>query len=81
MVIEGVRSAIDAGRFPVKRTVGEKVVVEADAERLIRLFTLEKALNEFLYEIDTDPSGSLCRSRVFSDCSGSRKRASTQYAC
>jgi starch synthase (maltosyl-transferring) len=30
VVIEGVRPEIDGGRFPVKRTVGEKVIVEAD---------------------------------------------------
>jgi starch synthase (maltosyl-transferring) len=30
VVIEGVRPEADGGRFPVKRTVGEKVVVEAD---------------------------------------------------
>jgi starch synthase (maltosyl-transferring) len=30
VVIEGVKPEIDAGRFPIKRTVGEKVVVEAD---------------------------------------------------
>jgi starch synthase (maltosyl-transferring) len=30
VVIEGVSPEIDAGRFPVKRVVGEKVVVEAD---------------------------------------------------
>jgi starch synthase (maltosyl-transferring) len=30
VVIEGVRPEIDGGRFPIKRTVGEKVVVEAD---------------------------------------------------
>jgi len=30
VVIEHVTPEIDAGRFPVKRTVGEKVVVEAD---------------------------------------------------
>lgn len=29
-MIEGVRPEIDSGRFPIKRTVGEKVVVEAD---------------------------------------------------
>ncbi len=29
-VIEGVQPAIDAGRFPIKRVVGESVVVEAD---------------------------------------------------
>jgi starch synthase (maltosyl-transferring) len=29
-VIENVKPEIDAGRFPVKRTVGEKVTVEAD---------------------------------------------------
>ncbi|HKI00371.1 MAG TPA: alpha-1,4-glucan--maltose-1-phosphate maltosyltransferase [Thermoanaerobaculia bacterium] len=31
VVIEGVEPEIDCGRFPVKRTVGEPVVVEADA--------------------------------------------------
>jgi starch synthase (maltosyl-transferring) len=31
VVIEGVKPEIDCGRFPVKRTVGEKVVVECDA--------------------------------------------------
>ena len=30
VVIEGVRPEIDGGRFPIKRVVGEKVVVEAD---------------------------------------------------
>ncbi len=30
VVIEGVLPQIDAGRYPIKRTVGEKVVVEAD---------------------------------------------------
>lgn len=30
IVIEGVKPEIDRGRFPIKRTVGEKVVVEAD---------------------------------------------------
>ena len=30
VVIEGIQPVIDAGRFPVKRTVGEQVVVEAD---------------------------------------------------
>src|SRR5215212_650065 len=29
-VIEGVKPEIDAGRFPIKRTTGEKVIVEAD---------------------------------------------------
>ncbi|HEX2252689.1 MAG TPA: alpha-1,4-glucan--maltose-1-phosphate maltosyltransferase [Thermoanaerobaculia bacterium] len=31
VVIEGVEPEIDCGRYPAKRTVGEKVVVEADA--------------------------------------------------
>jgi starch synthase (maltosyl-transferring) len=31
VVVEHVTPEIDAGRFPIKRTVGEKVVVEADA--------------------------------------------------
>lgn len=31
VVIEGVKPEIDAGRFPIKRVVGERVVVEADA--------------------------------------------------
>src|SRR5205823_9080903 len=30
IIIEHVKPEIDAGRFPIKRTVGEKVVVEAD---------------------------------------------------
>jgi len=30
VVIENVRPEVDAGRFPVKRSVGDKVVVEAD---------------------------------------------------
>ncbi|HZV48233.1 MAG TPA: alpha-1,4-glucan--maltose-1-phosphate maltosyltransferase [Candidatus Dormibacteraeota bacterium] len=30
VVIEGVEPEIDAGRFPIKRVVGERVVVEAD---------------------------------------------------
>jgi len=30
VIIEGVKPEIDGGRFPVKRTPGEKVVVEAD---------------------------------------------------
>lgn len=31
VVIEGVAPEVDAGRFPIKRTLGETVVVEADA--------------------------------------------------
>jgi starch synthase (maltosyl-transferring) len=30
-VVEGLAPAVDAGRFPVKRSIGEAVVVEADA--------------------------------------------------
>src|SRR5215475_14252013 len=30
VVIEGIKPVIDTGRFPIKRTVGEQVVVEAD---------------------------------------------------
>ena len=30
VVVEGIRPEVDAGRFPIKRTVGETVVVEAD---------------------------------------------------
>jgi len=30
VVIEGVRPELDGGRFPIKRTLGERVVVEAD---------------------------------------------------
>lgn len=30
IIIEGVKPEVDAGKFPIKRTVGEKVVVEAD---------------------------------------------------
>ncbi len=31
VAIEGVRPEIDGGRFPIKRTIGEEVVVETDA--------------------------------------------------
>ena len=31
VTVEGVRPEVDAGRFPIKRTVGEEVVVEVDA--------------------------------------------------
>jgi starch synthase (maltosyl-transferring) len=31
VVLEGIAPEIDCGRFPIKRTVGERVVVEADA--------------------------------------------------
>jgi starch synthase (maltosyl-transferring) len=30
VVIEGVKPEIDAGRYPIKRVVGEKVIIEAD---------------------------------------------------
>lgn len=30
VIIEGVKPQIDGGRFPIKRTIGEQVVVEAD---------------------------------------------------
>lgn len=30
VIIEGVKPEVDRGRFPIKRTIGEKVVVEAD---------------------------------------------------
>ena len=30
VVIERVRPEVDCGRFPAKRTVGERVIVEAD---------------------------------------------------
>jgi starch synthase (maltosyl-transferring) len=30
VIIEGLRPEIDGGRFPIKRVMGEKVVVEAD---------------------------------------------------
>ncbi len=30
VIIEGIQPVIDAGRFPIKRTVGDQVVVEAD---------------------------------------------------
>ena len=31
VVIESVTPEVDAGAFPIKRTVGEQVIVEADA--------------------------------------------------
>jgi starch synthase (maltosyl-transferring) len=30
VVIEGVKPEIDGGRFPIKRIIGDKVIVEAD---------------------------------------------------
>src|SRR2546428_6170864 len=30
VIIEGIQPAIDAGRFPIKRSIGERVVVEAN---------------------------------------------------
>ena len=30
VIIEGVSPEIDGGRFPIKRIVGDKVIVEAD---------------------------------------------------
>jgi starch synthase (maltosyl-transferring) len=30
VVIEAITPALDAGRYPVKRTVGERLIVEAD---------------------------------------------------
>ena len=30
VIIEGVKPEVDAGRFPIKRTIGEQVVVQAD---------------------------------------------------
>jgi starch synthase (maltosyl-transferring) len=30
VVIENIQPAVDGGRFPVKRTTGDEVVVEAD---------------------------------------------------
>jgi starch synthase (maltosyl-transferring) len=30
VIIEGVQPEIDGGRYPIKRTVGERVEVEAD---------------------------------------------------
>jgi len=30
IVIEGVKPEIDSGRFPIKRIIGDRVVVEAD---------------------------------------------------
>src|SRR5436189_158437 len=32
VIIEGIQPAIDAGRFPIKRTIGEQVGVEAEQE-------------------------------------------------
>lgn len=30
VIIEGVRPAVDGGRFPIKRTIGDELIVEAD---------------------------------------------------
>jgi hypothetical protein len=32
VIIEGVQPEVDAGQFPIKRTIGEAVVVQADVD-------------------------------------------------
>jgi starch synthase (maltosyl-transferring) len=54
VIIEGVKPEVDAGKFPIKRTVGEKVVVEAD------VFTdgHDAIAAWLLYRKDSDPEWS-----------------------
>ena len=62
VVIEGVKPEVDAGRFPIKRTLGETVVVEADAfvdghDRLACMLRYRKAGTESWYEVAMQPQG------------------------
>ncbi|EAR23434.1 alpha-1,4-glucan--maltose-1-phosphate maltosyltransferase [Nitrococcus mobilis] len=62
VVIEGVAPAVDAGRFPIKRTLGEKVVVEADAfvdghDQLACVLCYRKAATETWTEVAMRPLG------------------------
>lgn len=61
-VIEGVAPEVDAGRFPIKRTLGEKVVVEADTfvdghDQLACLLRYRKADAETWMEVAMHPLG------------------------
>jgi len=51
VVIEGVKPEIDGGRFPIKRVIGEKVVVEADI--FVDGYDVMSAL--LLYRKENDP--------------------------
>src|SRR5215472_11272409 len=50
VVIEGVQPEIDGGQFPIKRVVGENVVVEAD----VFADGHQSISCEILYRADTD---------------------------
>jgi starch synthase (maltosyl-transferring) len=62
VVIEGVEPEVDGGRFPVKRTVGEPVVVEADVfadghdELAVILLQRREGATDW-YEIPMEPQG------------------------
>ncbi|MFO7819176.1 MAG: maltotransferase domain-containing protein, partial [Halanaerobacter sp.] len=51
VVIEGLKPEIDGGRFPIKRVIGEKVVVEADI--FVDGYDVISAL--LLYRKENDP--------------------------
>ena len=59
VAIEGVRPEIDGGRFPIKRTVGEEVVVEADAfaDGHDVITVLLQYRHEAHHQMDRDPDG------------------------
>lgn len=62
VVIEGVAPEVDAGRFPIKRTLGETVVVEADVfvdghDQLVCMLGYRKAGAEAWNEVPMHPLG------------------------
>src|SRR3954467_5737936 len=50
VVIESVRPQVDGGRYPVKRVVGEEVLVEAD----VFADGHDQVAAELLYKFDSD---------------------------
>jgi len=62
VVVEGIEPQIDGGRFPIKRVVGETVVVEADAfaeghDRIVCLLRHGRAGDAERREIEMRPLG------------------------
>ena len=60
VVIEGVAPEIDGGRFPIKRTVGEQVVVEVDIftnghDALAAVLLYRRATNSKWVEVPMEP--------------------------
>ncbi|BDG01304.1 alpha-1,4-glucan--maltose-1-phosphate maltosyltransferase [Anaeromyxobacter oryzae] len=62
VVVENVTPEVDGGRFPIKRTVGEKVVVEADAfgeghDAITVVLRHRRARDAAWTEVDMEPLG------------------------